>query len=102
MGAGRIPIGPEQAKAWLAAHPDETVAAAPAAVGAAERRPPRRRAPDAGALSDHTPYERYDQAADGWFLDFVEGQDGRFDAADAAAAAIDTTTSGSWRRRIEL
>ena len=90
VDAGRIPIGPEQARAWLAAHPDESSL------------PPQRLSAQlsAGLLADArltltrypstTPYERYDQIADGWFLDFVEGADGRFDAADAAAAAIDT------------
>jgi hypothetical protein len=89
-GAGRIPVGPEPAKAWLAAHPDEASL------------PPQRLSAQlsAGLLDDArltlarypttTPYERYDRAADGWFLDFIEGNEGSFDVVDAAAAAIDT------------
>jgi hypothetical protein len=90
VGAGRIPIGPEEAKAWLAAYPEESslpsqrLSAQMSAGLLANARVTLTRYPTT------TPYERYDQIADAWFLDFVEGQDGGFDAADAAAAAIDT------------
>jgi hypothetical protein len=90
LGAGRIPMGLEQAQAWLAAHPDE--ASLPAQRLSAQL--------SAGLLEDArrtvarypttTPYQRYDQAADRWFLDFLEGNEGPVDAVDAVGAAIDT------------
>lgn len=90
LGAGRIQIGSTQALAWLAAHPDE--ASLPAQRLSAQL--------SAGMIGDArrtlarypttTPYERFDQAADGWFLDFVEGTERPIEAVDAAAATIDT------------
>lgn len=89
LGAGRIPVRPEQAEAWLAAHPDPSLLQ-PQHLSAqltAGRRDEARRSLAAYPVA--TPYERFDQLVDGWFLDFVEGQEPSFEAVEAAAAAVD-------------
>jgi hypothetical protein len=89
VGAGRMPVSADQAEAWLAAHPD-TETLQPQRLSAqlsAGRLEDARRT--LGTYPTATPYERFDQAADGWFLDFLEGDARPFASVDAVAANLE-------------
>ena len=90
LGAGRIPIGREQAEAWLAAHPDEATLRAQrlSAQLSAGRLEEARRTLETYPTA--TPYQRFDQAVDGWILDFVEGRQPALNEVEALAREIDS------------
>ena len=73
IGAGRIPRNPNEARAWLAAHPDpatfqpQRLSAQVMAGDLAAARATLLTYPTATAL------DRFEVLDDGWFLDFLEG-----------------------------
>ncbi|HEX6475497.1 MAG TPA: hypothetical protein VF114_10485, partial [Candidatus Limnocylindria bacterium] len=88
LGAGRIPRTPQEARAWLTAHPDPGSLQAQrlsAQIGAGDL--PAARATLATYPTD-TAGQRYELGSDAWFLDFLDGALPPVEPIAAAAAAV--------------
>jgi hypothetical protein len=88
-GAGRIPRSPAEARAWLSAHPEPATFQShrlSAQILAGELDAARA---TLATYPSATPLDRFEMLDDGWFLDFLEGEDP--DLAPLAAAADQLT-----------